>query len=278
MRDLPDPADPAGLPDLPDLIVPTRFCGPPSSGNGGWSAGAIAAHAGDELPDDHSRPWPPVSVSLLAPPPLEVPMAMAPGDNGGVVATHDGELVLSAHCTRDEVADVEPVAPDEARAAIAAYAGLSSHPFPTCFSCGTGREPGDGLRIFPGRVSDAPAEDGEQPRARVAATWVPDPTVAEDYHAYADAHLRASLPVTWAALDCVGGWAGDLQERLMVLARITARVDSLPVIGEEHVLVGQSRGREGRKTWTSSTMYDADGRVVASAEHLWIAVDPTAFA
>ena len=84
--------------------------------------------------------------------------------------------------------------------------------------------------------------------------------------------------MTWAALDCVGGWAGDLEERLMVLARMTARLDSLPVIGEEHVVVGMGRGRDGRKAWTSSTLYDADGRVVGSAEHLWIAVDPAAFA
>ncbi|HEX4470654.1 MAG TPA: hypothetical protein VH085_01695, partial [Nocardioides sp.] len=97
-------------------------------------------------------------------------------------------------------------------------------------------------------------------------------------HAYAGEHPRAALPVTWAALDCVGGWAGDLEERLMVLARMTARVDSLPAIGEEHVVVGMGRGREGRKTFTSSTLYDAQGRVVASAEHLWIAVDPAAFA
>jgi len=274
MRDLPDTADGAGL---PDLIVPTRFCGPPSSGNGGWSAGAIAAYAGEECPADHSRPWPTVSVSLLAPPPLEAPMTVAHAEDGGVVATYDGKPVLAARCTHDEVTDVEPVRRDDARAAMAGYAGLSSHPFPTCFSCGTGREPGDGLRIFPGRVGDAPGEGGEVPGARVAATWVPDPSVAEDYHAYADAQPRASLPVTWAAMDCVGGWAGDLQERLMVLARITARLDSLPVIGEEHVLVGQARGQEGRKTWTSSTLHDAGGRVVASAEHLWIAVDPTTF-
>ena len=266
------------LPGLPDLIVPSRFCGPPSSGNGGWSAGSLAAYAGDECPDDHARPWPAVTVSLLAPPPLEVPMTVSPGDDGGVLATYDGKPVLSARCTHDDVTDVEAVDPDEARAATFAYAGLTSHPFPTCFSCGTGREPGDGLRIFPGRVSDAPSTGVEEPRARVAATWTPDPTVAEDYHAYADAHPRASLPVTWAALDCVGGWAGDLEERLMVLARMTARVDSLPMIGEEHVVVGQGRRRDGRKTWTSSSMYDADGRVVASAAHLWIAVDPAAFA
>ena len=83
--------------------------------------------------------------------------------------------------------------------------------------------------------------------------------------------------MTWAALDCVGGWAGDLEERLMVLGGMTARVDSLPVVGDEHVVVGQARGQDGRKTFTASTLYDPDGRIVAVAEHVWIAVDPAAF-
>jgi hypothetical protein len=262
---------------MPDVIVPSRFCGPPSSGNGGWSAGALSAYAGDECPRDHSLAWPVVTVSLHAPPPLDVPMPLAPAADGGVTASYDGRPVLSAACSHEDVLDVAPVAPDQARAAQASYAGLDDHPFPSCFSCGTARAPGDGLRIFPGRVEDAPAEEGEPARPRVAATWTPDPGVAEDFHAYADEHPRAGLPVTWAALDCVGGWAGDVEGRMMVLARMTARLDSLPVIGEEHVLVGMGRGREGRKAWTSSTMYDADGRVVGSAAHLWIAVDPSDF-
>src|SRR5919198_4200486 len=230
-------------PDLPDLVVPFRFRGPPSSGNGGYSAGTVSAYAGDECPEDHSRPWPTVSVSLLAPPPLDVPMQVTAADGGGVVASYDGVPVLSARCSHDAVRDVGPAPPDEARAAMASYAGLTSHPFPTCFSCGTGRAEGDGLRIFPGRVSDAPADGDEPARPRVAATWTPHPSVAEDFHAYADGPPRAGLPVTWAALDCVGGWAGDLGERLMVLARMTVRLDALPVIGEEHVVVGAGRGR-----------------------------------
>jgi hypothetical protein len=254
-----------------DLLVPSRFRGPPSSGNGGWSAGALSAYAGSECPDDHSRPWPTIEVSLQRPPPLETPMPIVPVD-AGVMATHDDEVVLTARCIHRDLVDVEPVHPDEARAATASYAGLASHPFPSCFSCGTGRADGDGLRIFPGRVSD------HEGPARVAATWTPDPTVAEDYHSYADAQPRASVPVTWASLDCVGGWAGDLDERLMVLARMTTRLDSLPVIGEEHVVVGCGRRTEGRKTWTSATLYDGDGRVVGTAEHLWISIDPADFA
>lgn len=255
---------------MPDLIIPSRFCGPPSSGNGGYSAGAVSAYAGDECPEDHARPWPTVEVSLRRPPPVDTPLRVTP-DDGGVVAVDADGVVLAARCVHEDLIPVEPVPASEAGAATASYAGLTSHPFPTCFSCGTGRVEGDGLRIFPGRVAD---QDG---LPRVAATWTPHPSVAENYHSYGDEAPRAALEVTWAALDCVGGWAGDLEERLMVLARMTARIDSLPLIGEEHVLVGLGRAREGRKVWTSSTMYDADGRVVGTADHLWVAVDPAAF-
>jgi hypothetical protein len=63
----------------------------------------------------------------------------------------------------------------------------------------------------------------------------------------------------------------------MVLGRMTARVDDLPVIGEPHVVVGEGRGQEGRKTFTASTLHDADGRIVGRAEHVWVAVDPALF-
>ena len=256
---------------MPELLVPSRFCGPPSSGNGGWTAGALAALVDTSTPVERSGPWPGISVSLRRPPPLGTPMPVVVRD-GVTEALLDGEVVARAEPTDAELTLVEPVPADEARAAEASYAGLSFHPFPTCFSCGVGRVAGDGLRIFPGRVAD---QDGA---ARIAATWTPDATVAEHHHADAEDGPRASLATTWAALDCVGGWAGDLEERLMVLARMTARVDTLPVVGEEHVVVGLARGRDGRKTFTASTLHDSDGRVVARAEHVWVAVDPADFA
>jgi hypothetical protein len=253
-----------------ELLVPRRFCGPPSSGNGGWTAGALAALVTPGTPHDHSEPWPGISVSLRKPPPLDTPMPVAIRD-AVTVAVHEDQVVAVAEITDDDLAVVDPVPAEQARSAEATYAGHAFHPFPTCFSCGVGRDPGDGLRIFPGQVED---QDGA---TRMAATWTPDESVAEDFHTYADAARRASVPVTWAALDCVGGWAGDLEERLMVLARMTARVDALPVVGEEHVVVGMARGRDGRKTWTAATLYDPDGRVVARAEHTWVAVNPADF-
>lgn len=235
-----------------ELTVPRRFCGPASSGNGGWTAGALAARVDAPV----------VSVSLLAPPPLDTPMAVEVVD-GATVASIGGTPVVRAEAAPGNLQVVSWVPPADARAAESSYAGLASHPFPTCFSCGTERE--DGLRIFPGRVAD------QEARPRVAATWTPDESVADTLH-----HS------TWAALDCVGGWAGDLEERLMVLARMTARVDRLPEIGAEHVVVGLGRRTEGRKTFTASALYDADGELLGSAEHLWLSisagqVDPAAF-
>jgi hypothetical protein len=247
------------LTELPDLMVPRRFCGPPSSGNGGWTAGALAALVED------GEPWPAIAVSLRKPPPLETPMPVSLRD-GVTVAAHGEHDVAHAQAVDADLAAVDPVPVERARAAEAAYAGHAFHPFPTCFACGVGRAPGDGLRIFPGQVEDDP-----EGRTRTAATWTPDESVA-------GVDGRSTLPVTWAALDCVGGWAGDLEERLMVLARMTAHVDALPVIGEEHVVVGLKRGTEGRKTWTAATLYDPDGRVVARAEHTWVAVNPADFA
>ncbi|WP_432476546.1 hypothetical protein [Nocardioides sp. GXQ0305] len=262
---------------MTELLVPARFNGPAASGNGGWTAGTLAGLVHDA---DHAAGWPPVRITLRRPPPLDRPLPVSDG-----VAADDEGVVAAAELVDGPLREVEAVSQDEAAAATASYAGLRTHPFPTCFACGPDRAEGDGLRIFPGRVAD-----DREGRVRVASTWTPHESHAEDWwflgserserlegHLYADDHRRASLAVTWASLDCVGGWAGDLEERPMVLGRMTARVDALPVVGERHVVVGGARGGEGRKTFTAAPLYDADGRVVAVAEHVWIAVDPAAF-
>ncbi|KRF16767.1 hypothetical protein ASG90_11010 [Nocardioides sp. Soil797] len=254
-----------------ELTIPGRFCGPAASGNGGWSAGALAGLVDHDCPENRANSWPAIEVSLRQPPPLDSPMQVQV-DGEATVASFGGLPVLSARVLEeDTLTTVEPVPAEVARAAESSYAGLRSHPFPTCFSCGTERVEGDGLRIFPGAVEPVDGCD------RVAATWTPHPSVQEDYHAYVDEQGRASLATTWAALDCVSAWSSHIEERPMVLGRMTAAVDALPVIGETHVVVGQTLRQEGRKTFTASTLHDSDDRVVARAEHIWITIDPADF-
>jgi len=244
------------------LIVPARYRGPARSGNGGYVAGALA----DELGETGARA---VTVTLRQPPPLDATMRMTRSE-AGLELAFGGAVVAQAAVADTAVDPVESVTWEEAVAASAAYPGHTSHPFPTCFACGTERP--DGLKIFPGPVSSA-----SEGQTRLAAPWVPDSTVAADGHEYEDPAPRASLAATWSALDCIGGWAGDLTERLMVLGRMTAIIDALPVQDEEHVVTGEHRGSDGRKTFTASTLYDADGRIVGRAEHVWLAVDAARF-
>jgi hypothetical protein len=243
------------------LLVQERFRGPTRSGNGGYVAGALAHELGDTL----GRA---VTVTLRQPPPLDATMHVNPVESG-LTLTFGGAVVAEAEFSDQQVDPVEGVSWDEALAASGSYPGHHSHPFPQCFVCGTERE--DGLRIFPGHVPPARGD------TRLAAPWIPDRTLSADFHEYDDPAPRACLPATWSALDCVGGWAGDITERLMVLGRMTAVIDALPSLGEEHVVVGERRGADGRKTFTASTLHDADGRIVGRAEHVWVAVDPLLF-
>jgi hypothetical protein len=241
-----------------ELVVAERFRGPARSGNGGYTSGALALHA--------PAHWSAVTVRLSQPPPLDVTMTVARSE-ALLVASYDGSEVARATEADHDPVPVEPVDVATARAAEAAYPGMTSHPFPTCFACGTGRKPGDGLRIFPGPVAEH----------RVAATWTPDHSVVADWHEYRDPVREVGHAVTWAALDCAGGWAADIGERLMVLGTMTARLLSLPVVGVEHVVVGEARGESGRKRMSATSLYDAAGRLVGTAEHVWIAVDPAEF-
>ena len=227
---------------LGPLSIPHRFHGPPRSGNGGWTAGALA----ERLPVDH--PGTAITAALRLPPPLDTPLAVAPTD-AGIAASADGRTVVEARLAAADPTRSSRSPRDEAAAAEGRYRGHHQHPFPSCFSCGPAREPGDGLRIFPGALAHDP---------RVAATWTP---------------YDVSVPITWAALDCVGGWASDIDERPMVLGTMTLRIDRAPVSGEHYVVVGEVRGGEGRKTFTAASLYDVDGGLRATAEHVWITIN-----
>lgn len=226
------------------FVVPARFCGPPMSGNGGWVSGHLA-----QLVDAQGA----VSVRLRTPPPLDTEMDVVRADDG-TVEVWDGQTLV-AQGRSDEPLGTEglptPVSHDEALAAGPAYEGLVTHPFPTCFACGTQRDPDDALCLRPGRL---PGHDTLH-----AAAWTPGEVTPE---------------IVWAALDCPGAWAIGIAGRTMVLGTMTAQLHALPVPGEPHVVLAWPRGSEGRKHRSGTALYDAHGRLLAQAEAVWIAVDP----
>ena len=236
------------------FVVPSRFCGPPESGNGGWVSGHAAALL-QPGPDEA------VTVRLRTPPPLDREMTVRTGSADGrrTVEVRDGEhpVVEAATASALDAGGIPgAVSFAEATAAGQGYEGLAEHPFPTCFSCGTGRAVGDGLRLQPGRV------DGGGGGGAYATAWLPRADV--------------DLETVWAALDCPGGWASGIAGRPMVLGTMTTQVAALPSAGEEHVVMAWQRGGEGRKYHSGTAVYAADERLLAQAEATWIAIDPKA--
>jgi hypothetical protein len=256
------------------ISIARRFAGPRDSANGGYAAGVLAdaylrGRAGRTDGLDGAAG---VEVTLRRPPPLDTVMLLhSDTDNTDdtdaaptlLTLTLDDHVVAQARAGTLAADPVDAVSLAAAREAETSYAGRTDHPFVGCFTCGPDREPGDGLRLSPGRIGDG----------RTACTWTPDKSLAAD-----DEPAAVRPEFVWAALDCPGGWTADVVGRPMVLGRITGEIYAPAEVGERHVVMGRLLGEDGRKTFTATTLYDSDGRVVARAEHVWIAVDPAMFA
>lgn len=194
-----------------------------------------------------------VAVRLSSPPPLDRDLRVEHVDAAVRVYDRDVLVAQGAPASAPGTDGIPlPLSPAEARKASERFDFGASHPFPTCFVCGPLREEGDGLRIFPGPVEGAP-------QRTTAAVWRP---------------TESSLELVWAALDCPGCWALGIEETPMVLGTMTAEVLELPDVGDDLVVLGWERGREGRKLYCGTVLYSGE-RLLGHAEATWIAIDPT---
>lgn len=259
---------------LPSIVsIPARFAGPPGSANGGYVAGLLARRGAGQPPDGGLGQ--PGEVTLRQPPPLETRLDLVP-DGEGQRLTFGGAVIAEVSAPQDAMEALGPGALEPVEAAVAAaaepaYRGQRDHPFPGCFVCGTARTRPDGLALRPGPLPDRPDV--------TACTWTPDASLSltalyPDEATSSDAARVVPPELAWAALDCPGAWSVDMAGRPLVLGRMAAAVDALPPVGEPCVVVGQLLGQEGRKSWTATALFDADGRLLAHARATWIAVDP----
>ena len=226
------------------LTIAARYNGPPDSANGGYACGALAVAAGDA-----------VRVRLLAPPPIDRALALAPGESPGSYLLRDGDRPIATAVSSQLELDV-PLAPPYVQAVWASqhYAGFREHPFPDCFVCGPHRRRGDGLRIFRGLLDSG----------MVAGPWLPaddldggDGKVAVEFH--------------WAALDCPGYFALVADHpRRMLLGEMQAHVDRRVHVGEPCTVIGWTIGAEGRKHYAGTAIFDEDGELCARAKSTWV--------
>jgi hypothetical protein len=132
------------------LVIPSRFCGPPGSGNGGYVCGRIAAYVDG-----------PVTVTLRRPPPLATPMAVERVGERSVRIHHGRTLIAEATSPPGSPAlEIPgPVSMAEAHAVAGCARYYTDPVFPGCFACGMGRGPGDGAADLP-RARDWPGVAG----------------------------------------------------------------------------------------------------------------------
>jgi len=235
-----------------EITIAKRFCGPPTSGNGGYSCGRLAAFIDG-----------PAEVTLRAPPPLETPLRVE-RDGASVRLLRGSQLVGEARPAQAYALDV-PAPPSwtEAEAAGRRYNGLHDHAYSTCFVCGPKAH--QGLHIYSG-----PWKDG-----RVAGTWTPDASLADE-------HGWVRPEFLWAAIDCPGSWSvigrndpdapvKDLPSTVL-LGRLTGRIERKLKVGEPCTVLGWFLGAQGRKFDVGTAIHTREGALVASSIGTWIAL------
>ncbi|WP_449061970.1 hypothetical protein [Planomonospora algeriensis] len=229
------------------VTVPARFRGPEGTANGGWIAGTVSEALNGARHDSA------VEVTLHAPTPLETPLDLRQLANTATL-TRDDELLVEAIDVAEPLEAPAFVPFPDAAHAERGFPGLAGHAFPGCFVCGL-RAPGDGLRIFPGPVEGTDL---------VAAGWRVPMTVTDEDGIVPDA-------VIWSALDCATGWTHFAPGEFALLGRLTARVHRRVYPGGAYSVVARATGREGRKLFGESAVYEVDGTLVAAAKATWIA-------
>ena len=226
------------------ITLPGRFNGPAGSANGGYTCGVVAGFLDGGA-----------EVSLRSPPPLERELAVERVQDG-LRLLDDGTLVADARMAWLELEVPGPVPP--AAAAQASNDGYerwtAHHPFRTCVVCGPDREPGDGLRIFPGPYGDLHAAD-----------WRPDASLADG-----NGHVRPEC--LWAALDCPTSApvANFGEGPPVVLASLLVRIDGLVPVLRDYAILSWPIAVDGRKRRAGAVLYDERGQAMARARALWI--------
>ena len=218
-----------------EITLPRHFRGPLASANGGYACGRLAAFV------EASE----VEVTLRLPPPLDRPLAVEP-DGDGVRLVDGSAVVAHARPAPLEVEAPVPVSVEVAEASRERHVHGWCPEFSECYVCGV-RE--DGLEIRVGPVASR-----------------------EPLHASPIALPEARSEIVWAAIDCPGAYAvGAAGRGEVVLGRMTARIEGVPVSGERCVVVSWPLAEDGRKLFAGTALFTDEGELLALAKQVWIA-------
>lgn len=234
------------------ITIGRQFCGPPNSGNGGYVCGVLSKAIEG-----------PATAVLRAPIPLDAELGLERREGLALLLGEAGTTIAQGGPATQDLPEPPPSPGlDAARAAGQRHLGLHERIHPICFTCGTAREDGDGLRVLPGQVEGA--ETG-----LVACAWTPHANFAE-----ADGTVGAEI--IWAALDCPGyfAWVEKEGRHGALLGTMTGEIVEPVKAGQEYVVVAWPIVKDGRKEIAGTALYDGAGRLVARSHQVWIVMGP----
>ncbi|MBN2297475.1 MAG: hypothetical protein JXM72_02720 [Deltaproteobacteria bacterium] len=225
-----------------NITIAKRFCGPSDSGNGGYVCGLLASYIDGTA-----------EVMLRQPPPLEKPLIVDRSSSPMVLLRNGDAVVAQAVPSTLDLDVPQPPIYEQAQTASKGYAGFHYHPFPMCFVCGPDRSPGDGLRIFPGRLDS---------NGIVASPWIPHESLADE-----TGYVRNEF--IWACLDCPGAFA-VIDKLPVVLGKLTADIPGRIHPGQRCVAMGWKIAKEGRKYHAGTAVFSETGALLGKARAVWI--------
>lgn len=231
------------------IIIDKQFCGPSFSGHGGYTCGMLAHNIKE-----------PAEVTLLKPIPLEKKLSIENNPDNSFRLMDDNIIIATAQPTQFEIAIPPPPTYAEAVKASQNYVGLSeAYLYPNCFGCGKNRQPGEGLRIFPGKPEG---------KDFVAAPWTPDEWLQDE-----SGKIKSEF--IWAALDCPGGIAcmGNKMQPLL-LGRFAVQIIVYPKANQRCIVTGWQSAQEGRKHFAGSALFSKEGKLLAYGRATWIEPRP----
>jgi len=263
-----------------------HFNGPPGIVNGGVASGALACPALAIARREGARHPVPTRMTSQLRRPMPVSTALrveasSEGDRFGVTVALAGETLAAGwvHVT-DHGRPIEhgselQAVPEHLVAHIDGMRRVAAgepgplavpddeHPFPMCFSCGPASP--RGLHIKP-RV----AADGH-----VWAAWQPSQSFGDP---------GGALPgmIVGAALDCSNAMAlsvgfsevAGMRDLIPILAAYDMYMLRVPRAAADggYRVVSRATGVQGRKYYSVSALFDADGAACAVADTTWVAV------
>ncbi|MBW1790240.1 MAG: hypothetical protein JRK53_27135, partial [Deltaproteobacteria bacterium] len=134
-----------------------------------------------------------------------------------------------------------------------------------CFGCSSLRSEDDGLHLRSGPVEG---------RDLVAIDWTPRAAAVG-----AGDGEEVPEPVVWAGMECatyrameIGGMRQD--DEVVLLGRMTSKVQALPKVGQPCFFMGWPVERDGRKIRLGGSLHDQGGRVMVVSELLCVALKP----